>query len=77
MYPGKVDVKALGFGNKFLVIGLAQGFQAIRVDGIPRTAPYVAARCMHIWNTGPYRIEDYPHLPDGYYPLEHQTYCAN
>ena len=77
MYPGKVDEKALWLGNKLVVIGLAQGSQAIQADGHTRTAPYVVARCMHIWKTGSYAIKDYPHITDGYYPLEHQTYCAN
>ena len=77
MYPGKVDEKALWLGNKLIVIGLAEGSQAIQVDGLMRTTPYVVARCMHIWKTGAYAIKDYPHITDGYYPLEHQTYCAN
>jgi hypothetical protein len=80
MYPGKIDQKGLWFGNKLLVIAVAQGSQSVLVDGIPRTEPYVLARCMHIWKTGEYGtygIEDFPHLTDGYYPLEHETYCAN
>lgn len=80
MYPGKVDEKALWYGNKLLVVAVAQGSHPMEVDGIPRTAPYVMARCMHVWKTGEYGsygIEEFPHLPDGYYPLEHQTYCAN
>ena len=79
-YPGKVDDKALWFGNKLVVIAVAQGSHAMEVDGLPRTAPYVVARCMHVWKTGEYGsygIEAFPHLTDGYYPLEHQTYCAN
>jgi len=77
MYAGKVDEKALWLSNKLVVIGLAEGSQAIQVNGLTRTAPYVVARCMHIWKTGSYAITDYPHITDGYYPLEHQTYCAN
>jgi len=80
LYPGKVDEKALWFGNKLVVIAVAQGSHSIDVEGIPRRAPYVVARCMHIWKTGEYGsygIEEFPHLTDGYYPLEHQTYCAN
>jgi len=79
-YPGKVDKQALWFGNKLVVIAIAQGARSINVEGIPRTAPYVVARCMHIWKTGEYGsygIEDFPHVTDTYYPLEHQTYCAN
>ena len=80
LYPGKVDRNALWFGNKFIVVAVAQGQETFAIDGIPRTEPYVIARCMHVWKTGEYGsygIEDFPHTPDGYYPLEHQTYCAN
>jgi hypothetical protein len=79
MYPGKVDDKALWFGNKLLVVAVAQGSQSIESDGFTKVEPYVIARCMHVWKTGEYGsygIEDFPHLTDGYYPLEHQTYCA-
>lgn len=79
LYPGKVDANALWFGNKFIVLAVAEGQKALAIDGISRTEPYVVARCMHVWKTGAYGsygIEDYPHTTDGYYPLEHQTYCA-
>ena len=80
LYPGKVDSNALWFGNKFIVVAVADGEKTLAIDGIPRTEPYVVARCMHVWKTGAYgsyAIEDYPHTTDGYYPLEHQTYCAS
>jgi hypothetical protein len=80
MYPGKVDANALWFGNKLVVVAVAQGTHSMAVDGSTRTEPYVVARCMHVWKTGEYGsygIEDFPNLADGYYPLEHQTYCAN
>ena len=80
LYPGKVDRNALWFGNKFIVVAVAQGQTTLAIDGIPRREPYVVARCMHVWKTGAYGsygIEDYPHTTDGYYPLEHQTYCAS
>jgi outer membrane lipoprotein Slp family protein len=79
MYPGKVDEKALWFGNKLVVVAVAQGPHPIDVEGVTRTEPYVIARCMHVWKTGEYGsygIEDFPHTTDGYYPLEQQTYCA-
>jgi starvation-inducible outer membrane lipoprotein len=79
-YQGKVDPKALWFGNKFIVVGVAEGQRTFAMDGIPRTKPYLVARCMHVWNTGgygSYGIDDFPYTQDGYYPLEHQTYCAN
>jgi hypothetical protein len=80
LYPGRVDRNALWFGNKFIVVAVAQGQETFSIDGISRTEPYVIARCMHVWKTGEYGsygIEDFPHTPDGYYPLEHQTYCAS
>ncbi|MBU6481518.1 MAG: Slp family lipoprotein [Nitrospirae bacterium] len=80
MYPGTVDANALWFGNKLVVVAVAQGSHSVAVDGLTRTEPYVVARCMHIWKTGEYGsygIEDFPNLTDGYYPLEHQTYCAS
>src|SRR5262249_59287998 len=35
MYPGKVDEKALWYGNKLLVVAVAQGSHSMEVDGIP------------------------------------------
>ncbi|HTL60556.1 MAG TPA: Slp family lipoprotein [Nitrospira sp.] len=79
LYPGKVDEKALWYGNKVIVVAVAKGSHSVTVDGLSRTTPYVVARCMHVWKTGEYGsygIEDFPHVTDTYYPLEHQTYCV-
>lgn len=79
-YRGKLDPNAVWFGNKLVVIAVAQGAQDITVDGIHRTEPFVVAKCMHVWKTGEYGsygVADFPHTTDGYYPLEHQTYCVN
>jgi starvation-inducible outer membrane lipoprotein len=78
-YPGTLDPAARWYGNKLVVIAVAQGTQDITVEGNVRSEPLVKAKCMHIWKTGEYGsygIEDFPHTTDGYYPLEHQTYCA-
>lgn len=80
LYQGKVDPRALWFGNKFIVVGVAEERRTLAIDGIPRTKPYVVARCMHVWKTGgygSYGIEDFPYTTDGDYLLEHQTYCAS
>lgn len=80
MYRGKLDEKALWYGNKLVVVAMAQGSHLMDVDGVARTEPYVIARCMHVWKTGEYGsygIDDFPHTTDGYYPLEHETYCVN
>lgn len=75
LYRGGVDRKGLQQGNKFIMVGLVEGNQRITINGIQRTAPYLIARCWHVWKTGRYAVNDYPNLTDGYYPLEQQTYC--
>jgi starvation-inducible outer membrane lipoprotein len=79
-YRGKLDPAARWYGNKLVVVAVAQGTQDITVDGNHRTEPLVVAKCMHVWKTGEYGsygVADFPHTTDGYYPLEHQTYCVN
>ncbi|HET9130744.1 MAG TPA: Slp family lipoprotein [Terriglobia bacterium] len=79
LYRGKVDPAGIQFGNKLIVVALAKGSQSVNVDGAPRMEPYLVARCMHVWKTGEYGsygIEDFPHTVDGYWPLEHETYCS-
>ena len=79
LYPGRLDPAGVRYGNKLIVVALAKGSQIVSVDGVPRIEPYVVARCMHVWKTGGYGmygIEDFPHTQDGYWPLEHQTYCS-
>ena len=79
LYQGEIDPAGIQYGNKLIVVALAKGSQAVSVDGVSRMEPYVVARCMHVWKTGGYGyygIEDFPHTTDGYWPLEHQTYCS-
>jgi hypothetical protein len=79
-YRGRLDDRALWFGNKLVVLAVAQGDQNIAVHGTVRTEPLVVAKCMHVWKTGEYGsygISDFPHVTDTYYPLEHETYCVN
>ena len=77
LYPGKVDSAGLRDGNKFIVVAEMQGAKPVSFDGATRPQTYLVARCMHIWKTGRYyEISDFPHVADGYYPLEEQTYCS-
>lgn len=79
-YRGKLDPAARWYGNKLVVVAVAGGQQGITVDGAVRHESFVTAKCMHVWKTGEYGsygIGDFPHTTDGYYPLEHQTYCVN
>lgn len=75
LYGGQMDSAGLQQGNKFLMVGLVEGTQLVNIKGTQRPAPYLIARCVHVWKTGRYAISDFPNLPDGYYPLEQQTYC--
>lgn len=77
LYPGKVDPAGLRDGNKFIVVAEMQGAKPVSFDGAIRPQTYLLARCMHVWKTGRYyEISDFPHIADGYYPLEEQTYCT-
>jgi starvation-inducible outer membrane lipoprotein len=75
LYQGQIDPAGLQQGNELIVVGIVEGHQSVTVKGVERLAPYLVARCLHVWKTGRYAISDYPNLPDGYYPLERQTYC--
>lgn len=79
LYRGNVDPAGIQFGNKLIVVAVANGSQSVNVEGVPRIDPYMIARCMHVWKTGGYGvygIEDFPHTTDGYWTLEHETYCS-
>jgi starvation-inducible outer membrane lipoprotein len=70
LYPGKIPPADLQFGNEFLVVAQMQGEKT-------RREPYLVARCVHVWRTGPLdEISDFPDWLDTYYPLEEQTYCS-
>lgn len=77
LYGGEIDPAGLQFGNEFIMVGLVEGHQRVTIKGIEKVAPYLIARCLHVWKTGRYATSDFPYLPDGYYPLEQQTYCLS
>jgi len=77
LYGEKIDPGMLQQGNEFIMVGLVEGTQRVTIKGVQRLAPYLVARCLHVWKTGRYSSSDFPNLPDGYYPLEHQTYCLS
>ena len=74
-YEGDIDELGVQSGNKFILIGNAQGTQRVTVGGVARHMPFLVARCVHVWKTGRAAIADFPNLPGGYYPLSQQTYC--
>jgi len=77
LYRGQMDSAGLQQGNEFIMVGLVEGTQLVNIKGTQRPAPYLIARCLHVWKSGRYASTDFPNLPDGYYPLEQQTYCLS
>jgi starvation-inducible outer membrane lipoprotein len=77
LYGGQIDPAGLQQGNEFIMVGLVEGTQLVSIKGAQRPAPYLIARCLHVWKSGRYASTDFPNLPDGYYPLEQQTYCLS
>jgi len=75
LYQDTIDPQGLQRGNKFVMVGEVEGTQIVSMDTIRRPVPYLIARCVHVWKTGTYGLSDFPHLPAGYSPLEHDTYC--
>ncbi|MBU6481514.1 MAG: Slp family lipoprotein [Nitrospirae bacterium] len=75
LYGGQIDAAGLQQGNEFIMVGIVEGTQRVTIKGVQRPAPYLVARCVHVWKSGRYASTDFPNLPDGYYPLEQQTYC--
>lgn len=76
-YTQPIDSAALQQGNKLIVVGLLTGTSPATFPSARKQVPFVTARCLHVWNTGRYAINDFPHLPTGYYPLRQETYCLS
>ena len=71
-YPGKLDAEGRLHGNKFLVVGKVGGPKARSSRG----APYVMAKCLHVWKTGDAAIEIQPDVEYPGYPVMEETYCS-
>ena len=76
LYRGKMPAPALEPGNRLIVVGTTQGAKAVTVGGATRTAPFLMAQCVHIWNTGGREIADFESSGAGYQPLAEETYCS-
>ena len=77
LFRGKLEDAALTQGNRFIVIGTTLGGKQVTVDGATRSAPFLVARCVHIWRTRGREIADFSSSGAGYEPLEEGTYCVN
>ena len=71
-YPGTLDAKGRQYGNKLLVVGKVGDPQSISSRG----APYVMAKCLHVWKTGNDAIEIQPDDEFIGYPVVEETYCS-
>jgi starvation-inducible outer membrane lipoprotein len=76
-FAGSIDTAGLQHGNKFLVVGRAEGTRTVDDQSVPRLVPFIVARCIHVWKTGDTRIDDFTNSSDGYISLVQQTYCTD
>ena len=70
-YPGKLDTEGRLHGNKFLVVGKV-GDPKVKNS---RRAPYVMAKCLHVWKTGDDAMET--QIDIEYSVAMEETYCSN
>jgi len=76
LYPGELEPQALGFGNKFIMVGTTSGRKPVIVNGVPKSQPYLVADCIHIWQTGRSEIASFKEgIGGGYSPLPQKTSC--
>jgi starvation-inducible outer membrane lipoprotein len=77
-HTGHMDSKWLVAGNHVMVVGTTEKAQAVMVDEVQRSLPFLHARCVHIWKTGRKEISDFPfNAGAGYDPLEEETFCSS
>ncbi len=76
LYQGDIEPAGIQNGNKFILVGEIRGTETMTINGAAKAVPYLIVQCLHVWKTGRYAIADFPDLPDGFYPLEEQTYCT-
>ena len=75
-FMGPIESPFLQRGNRLIVVGTTRAAKVVSVDDLPRSLPTVAAKCVHIWNTGGRDIADFPSYGAGYETLEEDTFCA-
>jgi starvation-inducible outer membrane lipoprotein len=75
-FQGTIESPFLQRGNRVIVVGTTRTAKVVSVEDLPRNLPTVAAKCLHIWNTGGRDIADFPSYGAGYETLEEETFCA-
>lgn len=76
-YPGELEPQDLKNGNRFVMVGTTTSRRPVVVNGVPKTAPFLVASCVHVWQTG--RTENSVAKVRGQgspSPLQEKTYCV-
>jgi hypothetical protein len=64
-------------GNRFIVVGTTTSRRPVLVNGMPKTAPFIIADCIHVRQTGGAEIAEFKEdAGGGYSSLPETTYCV-
>jgi starvation-inducible outer membrane lipoprotein len=77
LFTGEIEPLDLMRGNRFIVVGTTTSRRPIRVNGMPRAAPFLIADCIHVWQTAGAEIAEFKEgVGGGLSPLPETTYCV-
>ena len=77
LYAGGLESLDLMKGNRFVIVGTTTSRRPVLVNGVPKTEPFLAAECIHVWQTGDAEISEFKEsVGGGNSPLPENTYCV-
>ena len=77
LYTGEIEPLDLMRGNRFIVVGTTTSRRPLLVNGMPKTAPFLIADCIHVWQTAGAKIAEFKEdVGGGFSPLPETTYCV-
>ena len=78
-YSEPIAADFLWNGNEFLVFGQFSGTKSlVNMVGASYAVPHIAARCLHVWQTGSADLKEFtdqPALGFPYFPPLERTFC--
>ena len=76
-FTGEIEPLDLMKGNRFIVVGTTTNRRPLLVNGMPKTAPFLIADCIHVWQTAGAEIAEFKEgVGGGFSPLPETTYCV-
>jgi starvation-inducible outer membrane lipoprotein len=77
LYTEEIEPLDLMRGNRFIVVGTTTSRRPVLVNGRPKTAPFLNADCIHVWQTAGAEIAEFKEgVGGGLSPLPETTYCV-